>query len=105
MARHQKTRRKSEPLPVSGLLDAVLAKIDRRGRMQGYRVWTFWKDEVGEVLASHVTPKSFDDGILTVTTDAPAWMQEMRFLQEDIRTRLNGRLGSEVIREIRAVAG
>jgi predicted nucleic acid-binding Zn ribbon protein len=69
------------------------------------RVWTFWAEEVGPTIARQATPLDFRNGRLTVRVVGATWMQELRFLEEDIRARLNRRLGANLIRDIYFVAG
>ena len=50
-------------------------------------------------------PTAFRDGILSVRVSTAAWMQELQFAKEDIRQRLNQRLGTEAVRDVYFVAG
>lgn len=105
MARHSRSRlvrqrRRSEPRPLAGLVDTVLERLDRGGRMRAYRIWGFWAEEVGEAVARRAVPARFAHGVLTVRVASPAWMQELRYLKEDLRRRLNARLGAELVEDI-----
>jgi predicted nucleic acid-binding Zn ribbon protein len=57
-----------------------------------------WSDAVGEVVAAHARPVSFDDGRLLVEVDDPAWATEMKFLEADIVARLRSVAGFQVSR-------
>jgi predicted nucleic acid-binding Zn ribbon protein len=48
-----------------------------------------WADIVGERIAAHCVPLSFEDGVLTVQTDSSAWATELRNLSGTLLTRLN----------------
>jgi predicted nucleic acid-binding Zn ribbon protein len=57
-----------------------------------------WSDTVGELVAAHARPVSFDDGRLLIEVDEPAWATEMKFLEADIVARLRSVAGFEVSR-------
>jgi hypothetical protein len=88
------------PSPVGGVLPSVLRRIDPDQQLRAYGIWTFWDDEVGAVIAQRAQPAGFRDGVLFVTVASHSWMQELRFLKEGIRERLNGRLGAELVRDV-----
>ena len=81
-------------------LRQVLQRIDPERRLAVYRVWVFWDDVVGAAVAARAQPASFRDGVLSVRVGGAAWMQELQFMKEDVRERLNERLGAELIRDI-----
>lgn len=90
---------------VGGILRNVLKRIDPEQRLQAFEVWNFWNDAVGEALARRAQPSGYRNGVLFVTVAAHAWMQELQFMKEELRQRLNAQLGSEMIRDIDFVSG
>jgi predicted nucleic acid-binding Zn ribbon protein len=68
-------------------------------------VWVFWDDVVGAAVAARAQPAGFRDGVLSVRVGGAAWMQELQFMKEDVRERLNARLGAELIRDIYFISG
>jgi hypothetical protein len=95
-------RRKTRPDRVGNALQHVLQRIDPERRLELFRVWSA---EVGPAIASRAQPTAFRDGILSVRVSTAAWMQELQFAKEDIRQRLNQRLGTEAVRDVYFVAG
>jgi len=87
---------------VGDALQHVLQRIDPERRLAIFRVWA---TEVGDAVARRASPVGFRDGILSVRVNGAAWMQELQFAKEDIRTRLNRRLGVDVVRDVYFVAG
>ncbi len=73
--------------------------------MNVYRVWTFWDEEVGDTVAKHAQPDGFRSGVLSVRVDTSTWMQELQFMKQDLRSRLNQRLGETLIHDIYFVSG
>ena len=88
--------------PVADALQQVLQRIDPERRLEVFRIWA---GEVGEAVAARAAPHAFRDGVLSVRVQGAMWMQELQFAKEEIRARLNGRLGAERIRDIYFVSG
>ena len=65
-----------------------------------YRVWEVWPEVVGPANAKKAQPTRFRSGKLFVTVLHPALMQELQFVKERIRRRLNHLIGAEVITHI-----
>ena len=73
--------------------------------MRVFRLWDFWAEVVGAAIAERATPLRVRDRVLVVQVSNHTWMQELQFLKEDIRTRLNERLGGDLLRELQFVLG
>jgi predicted nucleic acid-binding Zn ribbon protein len=54
-----------------------------------------WPEIVGSHIAAHCTPVEFNDGVLTVRTDSPAWATELRMLAPQLLAKLNSELGTK----------
>lgn len=59
----------------------------------------------GEEKASFVQPVSFGEGVLKLSTRAPAAMQELRVWEVRLQNEINRSLGSRVIVSMRFVSG
>ena len=90
---------------IADLLGDVLKRVDPEQQMRVYSIWKFWADEVGELIARRAQPSRFRNGILFVTVATQSWMQELQFMKETIRERLNARLGTDLVRDIFFVSG
>ena len=62
-----------------------------------------WPAIVGERLAAETAPASLEAGVLTVTATNGPWGAQARFLLEQIRSKANQALGSEIIATVRVV--
>jgi predicted nucleic acid-binding Zn ribbon protein len=104
--RRRGTERRTGPAKASGafpderdpqLLDATVSRlVDDHGwdidlRVAG--VFARWPELVGDEVAQHVTPESFNDGVLTVRTDSTAWATQLKYLAPTVIARLNAELG------------
>jgi predicted nucleic acid-binding Zn ribbon protein len=100
--------RGARPDLLSGVLSTVLQRADLERELRGYAVWRFWDEEVGAAIAQRAQPTRFRNGILFVAVASHTWMQELQFLKESLRDKLNARLGSvdpPLIRDIYFVSG
>ena len=98
MAKHQTTR-------VGAVLADVLASLDVRDRLREYRVWQVWEATVGKILASRTEPVRIENGRLIVRVADSVWMQELQFMKDDLRRKLNRAVGEQVVRSIFLVQG
>jgi hypothetical protein len=95
----------SSPNRIAPVLNDVLRRLDGEQQLEGYRIWTFWNNEVGSHIARRAQPLRFRNGILFVTVSAHSWMQELQFMKDDLRERLNARLATPLVRDIYFVSG
>lgn len=95
-------RPRSRPDRVGDALRHVLQRIDPERRLELFRMWAA---EVGPAIAARSEPAGFRDGVLAVRVNGAAWMQELQFVKEEIRARLNARLGAEIVRDVYFVSG
>ncbi|WP_243831944.1 DUF721 domain-containing protein [Naumannella halotolerans] len=111
----RRPRRRSRPIgpEVSGaapddrdpqLLGAGLARLfESRGWSMRVNLQTLlarWPAIVGEVNAEHSRPEGFDDGVLTVRTDATVWASSLRTIAPQVVARLNSDLGEGAVTRI-----
>src|SRR5512139_2499027 len=98
-------RPRGEPKEVADVLSRVLQRVDPDQQLRAYAIWNFWDDEVGALIARRAQPADFRDGVLFVTVATHSWMQELHMMKDAIRTRLNTRLGADLVRDIFVVSG
>ena len=85
---------------VAGVLRTVFPDSTDPGKLRVYRAWEVWPEVVGPANAKKAQPTKFRNGKLFVTVLHPALMQELQFVKERIRRRLNHLIGAEVITHI-----
>ncbi len=76
---------------------------DAMGRLIAHHGWEVdlkvqgvfgrWAELVGQEVADHCTPESFDEGRLVVRTDSTAWATQLKLLAPSVVRRLNEELG------------
>ncbi len=85
---------------VAGVLRTVFPDSAEPEKLRVYRAWEVWPEVVGPANAKKAQPTRFRNGKLFVTVFHPALMQELQFVKERIRRRLNHHIGAEVIQHI-----
>jgi len=87
------------------VLADLVQRLDFRDRLREHAVFTVWAEVVGDLLAAKTEPARIEDGKLFVRVANSTWMQELQFLKDEIRGRLNHRLGAAVVRDIFLIQG
>lgn len=59
-----------------------------------------WDEVVGDEIAAHCRPETFEDGVLTVRAESTAWATQVRLLVPAILRSLDDRLGEGTVTKI-----
>lgn len=62
-----------------------------------------WREVVGDQVADHCVPETFEDGLLVVRTDSTAWASNLRLLVPQLLVTLEREVGPDVVREVRVL--
>jgi predicted nucleic acid-binding Zn ribbon protein len=92
--------RDDAPTPLGDVLRAVLERLPDASRLADHELWAHWDAVVGPTVAAHARPHRLQRGVLTVSVDSPEWMQELQFQKQDLRERLNARIGRPAVRDL-----
>ncbi len=91
------SRADDDPMPVTASLDALLRSLrGGAGRAELRGVFGRWEEVVGPAVAANVRPVKLERGTLLVEVSEPSWATQVRFLADDIRTRVREVTGVEV---------
>ena len=104
MAKPSRPRMK-RPAPVSELLSTLFAGTPAESRLKEGAIWEVWDRTVGSQIASRAKPAAIRNGVLTVVVSSAPWLQQLSFLKDQIREKLNTALGEEMVKDIFLRAG
>ena len=90
----------AEPRPIGDGLDNVARRLGAPAAAAMGKVFTGWEEAVGPLIASHTRPVGLTDGVLTVAADDPAWATQLRFLVNDLVSRIAAVAGPDVVGRI-----
>ena len=68
-------------------------------------IWRVWDEVVGPAISKNARPLWIKNGKLKVTVSDPIWLQELQFVEKDIREKLNGKLGRKAVDSIQFRVG
>ncbi len=87
---------------VGKLLPALFKKQIRRAEPHLLEILgPLWPRIVGKAMALHSRPVLFDLGVLTLHADGTTWGNQLRFMTEEIRAKVNGFLGQAMVKKLR----
>jgi predicted nucleic acid-binding Zn ribbon protein len=89
-----------EPRPVKDSLESLARRLGAPTASALGAVFSQWDDTVGPTIAAHARPVSLTDGVLVVAVDEPGWASHLRYLTNDLITRLSEVAGAGVVGRI-----
>ena len=108
LSRHSKSRgqnrsmakRKENLLPLKDIITSLLNDPKLPFNPDDGRIWNVWEETVGFVIAQHAQPEWIKSGKLRVRVSDPIWLQELGFVKETIKEKLNKNLGRKAVKNI-----
>lgn len=99
---HLKRRRGTtgKPVPLGQSLRRLIADMGIGGRLQEQRAMLLWDDVVGPEIAQVARPDRVARGSLHVRVKTATWRHALLFHREEIRRKLNDRLGEDTVKQI-----
>ncbi len=85
-------------------LQKTLAKVLKGYRindMESIRIFSLWREIVGEKMADHSQPARVTNSILYVEVDDPVWLTQLRYMKIDIQDKIEEKLKKNTINDIR----
>jgi len=83
--------------------EAIAEFLDKYHLKDGYacmQIETIWKETVGEVIARYTKRIELKNNILTLHITSPIVKKELLMLRSEIISRLNEKIGKELVHEI-----
>lgn len=92
-----------EPRRLGRSLDRITRSLGAPSAGALATIFERWPAIVGEAVAAHSRPLSLQRGTLTVGADQPAWAAQLSYLEDDMKRRVNGVVGTAVVTRVRVV--
>ena len=86
-----------DPQTTAASLGRLIAEQGWGTDLRVHGVMARWASVVGQDIAAHTTPESYDDGRLTVRADSTAWATQLTLLASSLVARLNHELGDGTV--------
>lgn len=98
---HEQADRTGRDLtPLSEILQSLFNDPSLPLNPEDHRIWQVWDGVVGPAVARNARPSWIRNKRLRVRVSGPIWLQELEFVAETIRNRLNEALGRQAIDRI-----
>lgn len=94
-----------EPRPVLASLGRVADRLGLGSPTALGAVFSRWEEIVGSDVATHATPRTLRDGVLTIVVDQPTWAASLRLLAGDLLARVAEESGEPVAELVVRVSG
>ena len=93
--------KKEAPEHIGSILEQLLGNPEWKDKVQACLPLLRWQEIVGDKIARQSQPESLNNGVLQVKVANSAWLHHLRFLEKELRQKLNEELPSLKIKELR----
>jgi predicted nucleic acid-binding Zn ribbon protein len=94
------SKRKADLLPLKDIITSLLNDPKLPFNPDDGRIWSIWEETVGSPIARNAQPEWIRGGKLRVRVSDPIWLQELGFVKETIKEKLNKRLDRKAVESI-----
>ena len=92
--------KKNSMTPLKDILQGLLSGANLKFNPADAEIWEVWDDVVGKSIAEHAQPSIITKKKLKVHVSEPIWLQELEFVAETIKEKLNDKLGRKAVEKI-----
>jgi len=90
---------------ISEILLSLLKKRGMASKIEENALLQLWPKAVGPQIILHTKADALRNGILFVKTISSVWVQQLHFMKEEIRQKLNQLAGKNIVKDIRFSVG
>lgn len=101
-------RRRKQQAQLQSIGEVLFSVLKKKGipsKIEENALLKLWPKAVGPQIASKTQPDCLRNGTLFVKTISSVWVQQLHFIKEEIRSKLNELSGKSAIKEIRFLIG
>lgn len=92
-----------DPRAMNDNVTALLRRMGWTENIEVAAVTARWREVIGDQIADHCEPVSFEKGVLLLRASSSAWATQMQLMSGQVRHRLNEEFGREVVKELRFI--
>ena len=98
-----KKKRKSNLLSMSNILHHLFdqGQSPLKDQFQRWKLWNSWAEVAGASIASYSDPVGYNRGVLIIWVKSSSHMQELTYILENLRDRINAFVGRNYVKSIR----
>mmetsp|Transcript_3101 Transcript_3101/g.1817 ORF Transcript_3101/g.1817 Transcript_3101/m.1817 type:complete len:107 (+) Transcript_3101:5609-5929(+) len=98
---YKKRKKNKNFFHVGDVINNIVSKYRYGTEAQMLKLWEIWENAVGKIIAENTKPAAFKGNLLIVHVNNSAVLQQLRFLKEDMITKLNNALKEDIVKNIR----
>ncbi len=98
-------KKNKNPIPLKDVISGVLESGVLPFNPDDTRIWDVWNGVVGEAIAAHARPLRIKNKRLKVGVSDPIWYQELNYMADEIKDRLNQKLARKAVTGIHFIVG
>lgn len=92
-----------DPQPVASTMEQLSAQLGWNRSLQVGGVVGRWREVVGDQVADHCQPETFEEGALVVRADSTAWATQIRLLIPQLERRIAEEVGEGAVTSIQVL--
>lgn len=93
-------KKKETLVPLRDIIASLFSDSKLPFNPDDARIWKEWEGAVGTAIAKNAQPLWIKNRKLRVKVSNPIWLQELGFVEETIKKKLNERLGRQAVERI-----
>ncbi|MFC1494822.1 DUF721 domain-containing protein [Thermodesulfobacteriota bacterium] len=92
--------KKDTMTPLKDILEGLLSGANLPFNPADAEIWDIWEEVVGQPIAENAQPSNIMKKKLRVHVSEPIWLQELEFVADTIKEKLNKKLGRNAVEKI-----
>ncbi len=92
--------KKESMTSIRDILQGVLSGANLKFNHVDSEIWEVWDEVVGPAIADHTHPSNITKKKLKVNVSESIWLQELEYVSDTIKEKLNQRLGRNAVDKI-----
>ena len=93
-------KKKETLVPLKDVIASLFTDSSLPFNPNDARIWEVWDEVVGAPIANNAQPLWIRKGRLRIKVSDPIWLQELKFVGETIKEKLNKALGRNAVEKI-----
>jgi len=89
-----------KPEHIGAILETLYKQLGLTDGIKQQQALNSWSVVVGKTMANATSPVRIEHGRLFVQVENPVWRQEIIFYKQKIITKLNKKIGKDIIKDI-----
>jgi len=90
-----------EPVLIKDALKRTIKEMGLRQGIEQCAAISCWPEAVGQKIAEKSKAQKIIKGTLYVKAKTPIWSQQLSLMSEELKKKLNAKLGKETVKQIR----